>query len=64
MAQTQLALSEALAVNGAMLLSDEELTTTLIELAGEAVRGTSDLEDLRELAAVCLVMARRLEAAA
>jgi hypothetical protein len=65
MTQTRLIGFEAAALRGADLLSDEELAGKLAELVDIVATGDDDherVQDLRELAAVCLVAARRLGA--
>jgi hypothetical protein len=65
MTQTRLIGFEAAALRGADLLSDDELAGKLADLVDVVATGDDDherIQDLRELAAVCLVAARRLGA--
>lgn len=68
MAAPQLSTSEAAALQGALLLPNEELAGALADCIEQVrIMPLPDdavwIEDLRELAAVALATARRLEAA-
>ena len=63
MTQTRLVGFEAAALRGADLLYDDELAGKLAELVDIVATGDDDherVQDLRELAAVALIAARRL----
>ena len=63
MTQTRLVGFEAAALRGADLLDDDELAGKLAELVDIVATGDDDherVQDLRELAAVALIAARRL----
>ena len=57
-------MSEAAAVSGADMLDDDELDNLLAELIDRVSTSRDDheyVQDLRELAAVALVIARRIQ---